>query len=108
LTVRLGYIASLTLLALPLAACEKADLAATDRVSAFLTGSASNVVPAPVIDEPIIVPLALDDAPAAPVIEPVVAVPVVVEPEPCVSIFRIQTCEEGVLHHLGPQMEWLD
>lgn len=30
------------------------------------------------------------------------------QPEPCVSIFRVQTCEDGVLHHLGPNMEWID
>jgi len=29
------------------------------------------------------------------------------EPE-CVSIFRVQTCEDGVLHMLGPNMEWLN
>ena len=35
--------------------------------------------------------------------------PPVEPPEECVSIFRIQTCDDfGVLHHLGPNMEWID
>ncbi len=28
--------------------------------------------------------------------------------EECVTIWRVQTCEAGVLHHLGPNMEWID
>lgn len=28
--------------------------------------------------------------------------------EECVTIFRVQTCEDGVLHHLGSNFEWID
>lgn len=24
------------------------------------------------------------------------------------TVFRIVTCDQGVLHHLGPNMEWID
>lgn len=43
--------------------------------------------------------------------EPVAAIPQPAsshELEPCVSIFRLQTCELGVLHHLDSNLNWID
>lgn len=44
-------------------------------------------------------------------IPPVAAIPDPVSSsssEECISIFRVQTCEDGVLHHLDANMNWID
>ena len=98
---------AVALMAMSVSACEQAN-----RLEETLTGKSALVAePAPLlaIPEPVVEPEPVALPPAE-----VVAV-AVVEPEPappaepeCVSIFRVQTCEDGVLHMLGPNMEWLN
>lgn len=45
--------------------------------------------------------------PAAPPPPVIVAAPAPIVEE-CVTIFRVQTCEAGVLHHLDSNMAWVD
>lgn len=61
--------------------------------------------PEPVVEEP--TPVAEVTAPPPPVVvpEPEPAVPA--EPE-CVTIWRVQTCEEGVLHMLDSNGNWIN
>lgn len=40
--------------------------------------------------------------------EPVVEQEPPFDPNECVTIFRLQTCEAGVLHHLDANMNWID
>jgi hypothetical protein len=55
-------------------------------------------------------PVAPPAAPAEPVVAPVAEVPpALVTPPPfeCVTIFRVQTCEAGVLYQLDSSMNWI-
>jgi hypothetical protein len=96
---------AVALMAMSVSACEQAN-----RLEETLTGKPALVAePAPLlaIPEPVVEPVSppaevVAKAPA-PVVEPVLPA----EPE-CVSIFRVQTCEDGVLHMLGSNGEWLN
>ena len=102
---------AVALMAMSVSACEQAN-----RLEETLTGKPALVAePAPLlaIPEPVVAPepVALLPAvvakapPPPPLVEPEPAPPA--EPE-CVSIFRVQTCEDGMLHMLGSQGEWID
>ena len=102
------------LLAVALMAMAVSASAQANRLEETLTGKSALVAePAPLlaIPEPVVEPEPVAPPPAvvaevpAPVVEPEPAPPA--EPE-CVSIFRVQTCEDGVLHMLGPNGEWLN
>lgn len=103
------------LMVMSVSACEQAN-----RLEEALTGKPALVanpvpllgipdpIPEPVVEpEPVIEPPApVAEVPAPP---PVVTPEPVVEPEPeCVTIFRVQTCEDGVLHMLDSNGEWLN
>ena len=100
---------AVALMAMSVSACEQAN-----RLEETLAGKSALVAePAPLlaIPEPVVEPEPVAPPPAvvaevpAPVVEPEPAPPA--EPE-CVSIFRVQTCADGVLHMLGPNGEWLN
>lgn len=99
--MRLLTIAALLTTAATLQACTHAEHAHSEAIFTALGAP----LPAGLAEEP---------EADAPIVEQVVA-PVVEEPaEPpfdplaCVTIFRIQTCDEGVLHHLDSNMNWID
>ena len=94
---------AVALMAMSVSACEQAN-----RLEETLTGKPALVAePAPLlaIPEPVVAP-----EPVAPAPEPTpVPVAVVPETEPeCVSIFRVQTCEDGVLHMLDSNGNWIN
>lgn len=101
---------AVALMAMSASACEQAN-----RLEETLTGKSALVaepapllaIPGPVVEpEPVAPPPAVvAEAPPAPVVEPEPAPPA--EPE-CVSIFRVQTCEDGVLHMLDSNGNWID